>query len=173
MVGSRFNRIIQIAVAGLTLITLSLVTLTCWQRSRTYHLTLAAGSRDGESYILSAALKKVVERHYTRIKISVVESGGTVENLRMLQDNRAQLATAQADIAPGAAARIIAVLYEDYFQLLVPKDSSIQDFTGLRGRAIGLPQSGGQFRSFLRLAHHFGLGERDFGGMADSPLEQT
>ena len=42
------------------------------------------------------------------------------------------------------------------------KGSSIQDFADLRGRAIGLPQSGGQFRSFLRVAHHFGLRERDF-----------
>jgi uncharacterized protein len=162
MVGSGLNRTIQIAVAGLTLVTVFVVALTCWQHSRTYHLTLAAGSRGGESYILSAALKKVVERHYSGIKITVVESGGTVENLQMLQDKRTQLATAQADIAPGPAARIIAVLYDDTFQLLVRKDSSIQDFADLRGRAIGLPQRGGQFRSFLRVAHHFGLRERDF-----------
>src|ERR1700758_4244605 len=72
MVGSGLNRTIQIAVAGLTLVTVFVVALTCWQHSRTYHLTLAAGSRGGESYILSAALKKVVERHYSGIKITVV-----------------------------------------------------------------------------------------------------
>ncbi len=96
------------------------------QRSKTEYLTLAAGAPSGESHILGKGLKTVVERHYPRVRITLLETGGTVENLQMLEDGRAQLATAQADIAPGPRARALAVLYYDAFQLLVPKDAQEQ-----------------------------------------------
>ncbi len=130
--------------------------------SRTEHLTLAAGASSGESYILGHALKTVVERHFPKIRITLLETGGTVENLRMLEDGRAQLATAQSDILPGPKARSLAVLYDDTFQLLVPKNSQLQNFLDLRGRRIALAQAGGQFQSFLHVAEHFGLHQADF-----------
>ena len=73
-----------------------------------------------------------------------------------------QLATAQADIATGPEARSVAVLYDDTFQLLVPRDSPAKNLVDLRGRRIALAQSGGQFQSFLRVAEHFGLQQSDF-----------
>jgi TRAP transporter TAXI family solute receptor len=132
------------------------------QRLRTQHLTLAAGSPSGESYILGNALKTVVERHYAKIRIILLETGGTVESLHMLDDGHAQLAAAQADILPGPKARIIAVLYDDTFQLLALKDSSFRRFADLRGARIAIAPSGGQYQSFLRIAEHFGLHESDF-----------
>ena len=132
------------------------------QQSKTEYLTLAAGSSSGESYILGNALKKVVEQHYPKIRITLLETGGTVENLQMLENGRAQLAAAQSDILPGPRARAVAVLYDDTFQLLVPKDSPVQSLVDLRGRRIALAQSGGQFQSFLRVAEHFGLHQPDF-----------
>jgi TRAP transporter TAXI family solute receptor len=85
-----------------------------------------------------------------------------VENLRMLEDGTAQLATAQADIAPGPRSRAVAVLYDDTFQLLVPEDSPVRKLVDLRGRRIALAQTGGQFQSFLRVVQHFGLKQSDF-----------
>jgi TRAP transporter TAXI family solute receptor len=123
---------------------------------------LAAGSKTGESYILGAALRTVVERHNPRIRIALLETGGTAENLRMLEDGRAALATAQADVPAGPTARVVAVLYDDAFQLLTRRDSPLQNFTDLRGKTIALARSGGQFQSFLRIAEHFGLQESDF-----------
>jgi len=80
----------------------------------------------------------------------------------MLDAGHAQLATAQADVPAGPKARIVAVLYDDVFQLLVPRDSPLQSFAGLRGGLIALAPNGGQFRSFLAVAEHFGLHEPDF-----------
>jgi hypothetical protein len=116
-----------------------------------------------------------VERHYPRIRINLVETGGTVENLAMLDQGRAQLATAQADIAPGPAARIVATLYDDTFQLMVHKDSPAQRLIDLRGKRIALARSGGQFQSFLRVAEHFGLHEADFHftGSSDVAADQA
>lgn len=115
--------------------------------SKIQHLTLAAGSSSGESYILGNALKKVVERHYPKMRITLLETNGTVENLQMLEDGRAQLAAAQSNIPPGPTARILAVLYDDTFQLLVLKDSPIHRFSNLRGERIALAKTGGQFRT--------------------------
>jgi uncharacterized protein len=133
-----------------------------WQQTRTRSLTLAAGDASGDSYVLGSALKTVVEKHYPRIHITLVETGGTVENLAMLESGRAQLAAAQADVPAGLAARMVAVLYDDSFQLMVPRSSTIEHFTDLRGKRIALARSGGQFQSFLRVADHFGLHQADF-----------
>jgi uncharacterized protein len=157
-----FNRVLRTVLVVGSLTIVAGLSVALLQRSKTQHLTLAAGASSGESYILGDALKKVVERHYPKIRITLLETGGTVENLRMLEDGRAQLAAAQSDIAPGPSARIVAVLYDDAFQLLVSKDSSLQNFVDLRDKRVALAQSGGQFQSFLRVAEHFGLHREDF-----------
>jgi len=97
----------------------------------------------------------VVERHYPEIRIHVLETGGTVENLKLLEQGRAGLAFAQSDVQAGPSARILAVVYDDTFQLLTHRDSPIQSFAALKGKTIALPRTGGQFQSFLRVAGHF------------------
>jgi uncharacterized protein len=170
-----WNGILQAALGVLSLGVLAGLAAIWFQSSKTQHLTLAAGTRSGESYILSGALKKVTERRFSNVRITLMETGGTAENLRMLEDGKAQLATAQADVLPGAAARIVAVLYDDEFQLLTPKDSPVQRFADLRGRVIALAQSGGQFPSFLHVAEHFGLHQEDFrfAGANDAAAEEA
>jgi uncharacterized protein len=156
------NRVVRIALLTLSVSFLIGLADILWQQSRTHYLTLAAGDLSGDSYALSSALKTVVERHYPNIRINLVETGGTVENLAMLEAGRAQLATAQADVLAPPRARILAILFDDTFQLMVPRNSQIQHFVDLRGRRIALARSGGQFQSFLRVAEHFGLHEADF-----------
>ena len=162
MVQLDYHRVLRIALVALSLAVITLLAVILGQSSQTQHLTLAAGASTGESYILGRSLKTVVERHYPKIQITLLETGGTVENLKLLEDGQAQLATAQADVLAGPKARSVAVLYDDTFQLLVPGDSGSQSFEDLRGRRIALPQTGGQFQSFLRVAQHFGLRQKDF-----------
>src|SRR3984957_18340009 len=133
-----FNRVLRITLVALSLCLMGGLGIAWVQRSKTENLTLAAGASSGESYILGNALKTVVERHYPKIRIALLETGGTVENLRMLDEGRAQLAAAQADILPGPRARAVAVLYDDTFQLLVPKNSPVQSLVDLKGRRIAL-----------------------------------
>src|SRR3984885_12012480 len=157
-----FNQVVRLALAALSVAVVAVLAIAWWQQSRTEHLTLASGASSGESYILGRALKTVVERHYPKIRMTLLETGGTVENLNMLEDGRAQLATAQADIPAGPKARSVAVLYDDTFQLLVPKQSQATSLVELEGKRIALAQSGGQFQSFLHVADHFGLHQADF-----------
>ncbi len=139
--------------------------------TRAYRLKLAAGDQLGESYILSEAIEKTVEARHPKIQIELVETGGTSENLEKLEKGEVDLATAQADVPPGASARLVAVLYRDLFQLVVKENSGINQFTDLRGKPIGLQPSGGQFRSFLEVAAHYGLQPTDFSFIGDSDQE--
>lgn len=170
-----FSKVLRTALLTLSLVFVVGLAVAAWQQSQTQYLTLAAGASSGESYILGSALKKVVERHYPRIKIALLETGGTVENLEMLEQGRAQLATAQSDILPGPTARVLAVLYDDAFQLMVHKDAPEQNLVDLKGKRIALARSGGQFQSFLRVADHFGLRETDFTfvGLTDEAADQA
>jgi uncharacterized protein len=170
-----FNGLMRAALAVLSLGLIAFPVIAWMQQSKTVTLTLAAGAPGGESYILGNALKRVVERHYPKIRIDLLETGGTVENLRMLDSGRAQLAAAQSDVLPGPRARAVAVLYNDAFQLLVPADSPLKSFVALRGRRIALAPSGGQFQSFLRVAEHFGLhpGDFQFVGTTDESADEA
>jgi uncharacterized protein len=166
-----FNQVLRITLVSLSAALIAGLAIALWQRAKTEHLALAAGAPSGESFILGNALKTVVERHYPKIRITLLETGGTVENLRMLEDGRAQMAAAQADIVPGPKARAVAVLYDDTFQLLVPKNSPVQSLVDLQGRRIALAQSGGQFQSFLHVADHFGLRGENFQFVGTSDQE--
>lgn len=155
-------RIIFILLVGLNI---GLITAIIWyvaNRNQVHHLTLVAGNKLGESYILSKAIEQVVESNNSHIQIDVQETGGTGENIKLLAAGKAQLATAQADVPAGSEARTVAVLYQDTFQLLVKNNSPIQRFVDLKGKRLGLPPSGGQFQSFLQVASHYDLKQEDF-----------
>jgi uncharacterized protein len=138
-----------------------------WERSRTHKLVLVAGNSTGESYILAKAIETVIEAKVPRVTIEVEETNGTSENLARLAGTqetgkKADLATAQADVPAGDQARIVAVLYADNFQVIVQGKSALQKFTDLKGKRIGLPSEGGQYKSFIQIAEHFGLTKQDF-----------
>src|SRR5262245_26620171 len=154
----------KLGVIALTIVSIVIagVLVVNWRtQSRVYRMTVAAGSRTGESYALATALATVVRRHHPNIEITVRETGGTAESLGLLEQKRVDMAAAQADVAVGPAARLIAVLYEDTFQLIVRKASGIRSVSDLRGKRVALATSGGQYQSFLHVAGHFGLSPKD------------
>lgn len=155
----------RIAAWGLGLLSVALltgITVLLFQQNRRWTVTIAAGHRAGESFVLAQALKAVAEQRYPALKINVRETGGTAENLALLESGGAQFATAQADVPAGPSARVVAILYADAFQLLAKSQSPVRTFTDLAGRSVALPMQGGQFRSFLRIAEHFGLDRSSF-----------
>jgi TRAP transporter TAXI family solute receptor len=155
-------RLIFLSLGLLSLGVLLGLVWTLLEQSRTYKLTLAAGSRDGESYILSKAIEQVVEAEHPHIQIEVVETEGTSANIKQLESGAAQLATAQADVPAGPRSRLVVGLYSDSFQLIVKENSSIRQFSDLAGKRIGLWRKGGQYRSFLEVASHYGFTANDF-----------
>lgn len=164
-------KLIYLILGGLSLGLLLSLLVNLINSNKVYRLKLAAGDPAGESYILSEAIEQVVEAYHPKIQIEVVATSGTSENLKQLEAGEAQLVAAQADVTAGPAARTIAILYRDLFQLVVQGDSEINQFVDLRGKTIGLQQQGGQYRSFLEVADHYGLQASDFIFLGNSDQE--
>lgn len=133
-----------------------------YDRVRDREVVIAAGDARSESYILTAAIKTVVERRHPYLRVRIVETRGTVESLALLNSGKAQFALAQADVIAGAHARGEARLFEELFQIVVPADSPVRTIDDLKGKRIALSRHGEQFQSFLYLARRRGLGESEF-----------
>ena len=121
-------------------------------------LLVGAGHKGDEAFELSEALALVMARHTEELSVQVVETDGTVDNLARLADGRVDFAAVQADVELPAAARLVAVLYEDVFILAVPKESDIhwpEDLAGAR-IAVAAPGSA-QHESLGRLLRHYDL----------------
>jgi uncharacterized protein len=152
------ERWLQQLVLAIVIIVLSIFTFLKFNEvSKVYNLDFAAGDARSESYVLSQAIAQVVEANQPRIRIPIIPTGGTVENIGLLDEAKVQLATAQADMPTGSLARSIAVLYRDLFLLVVNKNSVIHNFVDLKGKQIGLAPTSGQLHSFLEVANHYGL----------------
>lgn len=127
-----------------------------------YHVSFAVGGSGGESYILGKAIKQVVENYHPNIRLDLLETIGSVDNINRLESGEADLITVQSDITPGPNAQTVATLYRDLFQLIVQDKTDIQQFTDLQGKRIGVQRESGQFLSFLEVANHFELTVEDF-----------
>ena len=101
-------------------------------------------------------------RQHPNIRLDLLETIGSVDNINRLEAGDADLITVQSDITPGPNAQTVATLYRDLFQLIVQDQTDIQQFTDLKGRRIGVQRESGQFLSFLEVANHFELTVEDF-----------
>ena len=127
-----------------------------------YQVTIAAGPSTGEAYRLLKALQKVAHRHHDNISIEVFETRGSMQNMKLLADNRVNMAAVQADLITDGTARMICELYSDMFQLVVRSESGIQSMADLKGKRVALPfEKTGEYEDFLFLARHYGLSPDD------------
>ncbi len=153
----RFKILMAVALVVLTTLTVY------WRfdRGRERVLTLAAGPTDGEAFTLAMAIAEVTHRYNPGIRIEVLETQGSGQNMRLVESGRVDLATVQADTT-APTARLVAPLYPDAFQLLVAEGSEIESVADLRGHKIALPpRGGGQYESFWFLAEHYALTPSD------------
>ncbi|MDX2096216.1 MAG: TAXI family TRAP transporter solute-binding subunit, partial [Leptolyngbyaceae cyanobacterium bins.59] len=140
-----FQSNLPLLILGVTSI-LVMIALTIYavaDRSKVHRLTIAAGSQKGESYRFSQEMAKVVAQYEPRIQITVRETDGTGESLKLLAQGEAHLAMAQADIPAPPSARLVSYLFPDMFQLIVTERSGIRQVADLRGKRVGVPPKGG------------------------------
>jgi len=138
--------------------------LKTWQeRNRVYDLVLASGGQTGEYYAFSQAFAEVVEQNHPEIRIEVIATEGSAENMMLMRDNAAQLALVQSDTPVERPVRAIARLFPEMFHLLVRREANIQTVADLRGQRIALmPEGSGSYALFWPLVEHYGLTQRDF-----------
>ncbi|MCP4450861.1 MAG: TAXI family TRAP transporter solute-binding subunit, partial [Planctomycetes bacterium] len=111
-------------------------------------IRLATGSRTGVYFPLGHGIKKAVEDTFPDILIEVVETSGTLDNLRLLDNEQVDMALVQNDSAyyfshgeamfnlPSSKALAVASLYTEIIQVIATKKSNIQYLNQLKGRRV-------------------------------------
>lgn len=115
-------------------------------------LRVAGGGVTGVYYDYGVHLASVLRRDL-RVDAEVIRTNGSVDNLRLIGEGRAQLGFAQSDAIADAVAGtgdfdhplpIVAAarLYDEYVHVVVRADSGIRSVADLAGRAVSLGGAG-------------------------------
>lgn len=136
---------------------------------RDARVVVTAGSTTGVYYAWSLQLARQLGGTDPRMRVTVLDSDGSVENLARLREGSADLALSTVDAteplpgagpAPVAAAaasaatgagptsggtvplRALGRIYDDYVQVVVRADSGLRSLDDLRGRRVAVNTSG-------------------------------
>jgi TRAP transporter TAXI family solute receptor len=109
-------------------------------------LNFATGAPDGvyEKYgkLLNADLRTALPG----VKVTLQHSEGSVDNIKRVASGRSDVTIAAADAVASyngphkSDLRAVARLYDDYMQLVVPRDSPVRSIRDLRGLTVGVGQ---------------------------------
>jgi TRAP transporter TAXI family solute receptor len=133
-------------------------------------VSIATGNKGGVYYPLGEAIASVIARYVPGVSASVRETGGSLDNVRLLASGRSMLAFTMADAAWDAyqgldrfhgarvPLRTIAVLYPNRMHVVTLEGRGIERFADLKGRHVstGAPGSGTELMA-LRLIEAEGL----------------
>ncbi|MFJ8629143.1 TAXI family TRAP transporter solute-binding subunit [Streptomyces sp. NPDC093568] len=116
-------------------------------------ITFSTGTRAGVYQEYGELLRKELAKDMPQLKVRLLTSAGSQENVERVATGKADFTIAAADAVDSYKSggepvtdrlRGVARLYDDYVQLVVPPDSDIRSVADLKGKrvAIGLPNSG-------------------------------
>ncbi|MEV7321358.1 TAXI family TRAP transporter solute-binding subunit [Streptomyces sp. NPDC093970] len=116
-------------------------------------ITFSTGTLRGVYQEYGERLRTELSHDMPGLKVNLVQSAGSYENVQRVATGRADFTIAAADAVEtyklhggrnAERMRGVARLYDDYVQLVVARDSGITSVTQLRHKrvAIGLPDSG-------------------------------
>jgi uncharacterized protein len=153
-------------------------------------VTIATGTPGGVYHPLGAAICRLFhfEERNDGLRCRSRGSKGSVANIEMLRERRAEFAIAQADLEQSAVAstgefaaagpapelRTVLALHMEAFTILARGDLDLAGFKDLRGRRLGVGQPGsGQYASKDDLLEAFGLTLEDFASVVElDPVSQ-
>ena len=150
-------RYIVVGIVWVATLTAALAWFLAGQQIR---LAIAAGPSNSESFRLATAIAAVFNRSNPDSIIDVFETGGSGENVRLLEAGHVDFATIQADTPVSENITTLASLYHDAYQLIVNDSTKIRDFSDLAGHRVAIaPAGSGQNQSVWFVARHDGVGE--------------
>jgi TRAP transporter TAXI family solute receptor len=125
-------------------------------------ISIAAGPAESETFALLSAVADALNGMDNALLIEIFETGGTRENMELLETGQIDIATVQADSLIPEEALGIARLYPDAYHLVVNAESGIGHFSDLRGKRVAIPPAASaQNASFWFLADHYRLTPED------------
>ncbi|GAA3003588.1 TAXI family TRAP transporter solute-binding subunit [Streptomyces fulvorobeus] len=155
---SRFDR--RRTLQGGAVVTVVLGLLLWWvlpigESSPTGSLTFSTGVRNGVYQRYGERLEEALGTDLPEVSVRLQTSEGSQQNIERVATGKADFTIATADAVatfmqsgrPGAQRlRACARLYDDYVQLVVPRDSDVQEVADLRGKRVGVGQPGSGVR---------------------------
>ena len=150
--------------AACALLVLTAMVLGCGQPSGlTQRLSIATGGTGGVYYPYGGGIAKVISDHIEGVEATAEVTAGTVDNLKFIANQSADLGFALADSLDDAyhgraafgdfgaiGARAIAVLYDNHNHIVTLAGSGITSVADLSGRVVstGAPGSGTEISAF-------------------------
>jgi TRAP transporter TAXI family solute receptor len=152
------------------------------------YITIATGGTSGVYYPLGVALSQIYTKAIPAAKSSVQATKGSVENLNLLEAERAELGFSLGDSlsdawkgeadagfkAPLKKLRTMAAIYSNYVQIVATADSGIKTLADLKGKniSVGAPKSGTELnaRALFKAA---GLSYKDFAKVEYLPFGES
>ena len=157
-------------------IIMSLLIISCKNNNEeNYNYTFATGGTSGTYYSFGDSISSIWNANIENMNISVQSTGASAENLRLLNNNEADLAFAQNDIMDYAyngtdifAGEILSnfsvmlTLYPEVVQIVATKSSGIKTIADLKGKRVSVGDlgSGVEFNS-KQILEAYGLSFND------------
>lgn len=152
-----------LTAAGVVIILLLLLFKWLPEYSKVNTITIAANSKNSDEFLAVQALAKVINSTSKITKVSILETGGTIENIELLQSGSVDMCTMQGDYPASNDIQLVSNLYRDVFQFIKQKDLHLEDISQLANTRIGIStDSDAEFNSFKKIVDHFNLNISDF-----------
>jgi TRAP transporter TAXI family solute receptor len=143
--------------------------LACGDRggSTARFISIATGGTGGVYYPYGGGIAKILNEHLPGVRATAEVTAASVDNLKLIRDNKADLAFTLADTladaigargvfagGPPIPAASLAVLYDNYTQIVSLKSSGYKSIRDLRGQVVatGSPGSGTEIIAVRLLA---------------------
>jgi TRAP transporter TAXI family solute receptor len=116
-------------------------------------IRIAGGQRGGFYLEVAKLLAEEISSAEPNLRCTALETGGSVQNVQMINSGQADVGVSQSDVARAAVAgtepfagvlpiRGIGRMYEDYLQLVVLADSEFKQISDLAGKTVSLGARG-------------------------------
>jgi uncharacterized protein len=140
---------------------IALSALVLWLgASRVQRLAIAGGPAGSETLVLTEAIATILNDKNLGFRLMVYETGGSRQNLALLEKGRVDFAEIQGDTPTSDGVMGVTTLYQDAYHLITRGESGVGSFPELAGHRVATPPaSSGQFNSFWFLARHFGIAD--------------
>ncbi|MBE5815465.1 MAG: TAXI family TRAP transporter solute-binding subunit [Clostridiales bacterium] len=159
------KRVLSMILAAMLLVAMSA------SASAATFLSIATGGTSGTYYPLGGDLANLFNTVIPDVNASAQATGGSADNLRLIDGEEAELGTVQNDVSYFAytgtdsfegeqitSFSVISSLYAEYVQIVVRADSDIQTIADFKGKSISIGAAGsGVYTNALHVLEAAGL----------------
>jgi uncharacterized protein len=144
-------------------------------QTQTVRLSIATGGTGGVYYPMGGGMASLISKYIPNVEATAEVTAGSVDNCKLLQARKADLALIMADIGYDALKglgrfksgaiplRTVAVVYSNYLHFVALDGSGINTVPDMKGRRVstGAPGSGTEVKT-MRVLESYGVdGEKD------------